>query len=115
MDYKLVIITNKPHDFIEPILKSLNLNEFFEFTLGSDSLDEKKPHPMPLLFSCDKLGISNHEAVMVGDSKNDILAAKSANIDIVAVSYGYNHGESLDKYNPNIIINDFSKLMGLVS
>ena len=115
LDYKLAIITNKPYDFINPILKSLNLDSFFEFSLGGDSLSEKKPHPMPLLYACEKFEITPDEAVMVGDSKNDILAAKSARMDVVAVTYGYNHGESLDIYNPDIIIDDFSKLIGLVS
>ena len=113
--YKLVIITNKPYNFISPILKSLQMEMFFEFCLGGDSLKEKKPHPMPLHFACDKLNIANHDAVMVGDSKNDIIAARSVGIDVVAVTYGYNHGESLDIYNPNIIVEDFSELIRLIS
>lgn len=113
--YSLVVITNKPKDFVKPILNHFGLQELFEFSLGGDSLSQKKPHPMPLLYSCEKLNISPKEALMVGDSKNDIISAKGADIDVVVVSYGYNHGESLQKYNPNIIIDDFSELLEIVS
>ena len=113
--YKMAVITNKPYDFVEPILKDLNMSGLFDLVLGADSLSQKKPHPMPLEYACKKFNISKDEALMVGDSKNDILAAKSAGIDIVAVSYGYNHQESLDIYNPDIIIDDFKELKGLLS
>jgi phosphoglycolate phosphatase len=51
---------------------------------------------------------------MIGDSKNDILAAKNAGIKSIAVNYGYNYGEDISIYKPDIIINDFKKLLELV-
>ena len=109
--YRLTIVTNKPYPFVEPILEALGLNDLFELILGGDSLEKKKPDPMPLLYVCQKLDISPSESVMIGDSKNDILAAKSANMDSIGVTYGYNYGESIERYEPTIVCNRFEDIL----
>jgi len=108
--YKLVIVTNKPFDFVEPILEKLQLKEYFEFYLGGDSLKEKKPHPAPLLYVYDKLKVSVDECVMIGDSKNDILASKACGMQSIGVTYGYNYGEHIKSYEPDVYFSDFSKI-----
>ncbi len=112
--YRLAIITNKPFAFVEPILESLTLSGLFELILGGDSLDKKKPDPLPLLHACEKMNVSAEECVMVGDSKNDILASKAAGIQSIGVTYGYNYGEDIGVYNPTVIIDDFSELLELL-
>ena len=109
--YRLAIVTNKPYIFIEPILEKLGLSNFFELILGGDSLEKKKPDPMPLLYICQKLNIFPNESVMIGDSKNDILASKSANMDSIGVTYGYNYGESIEYYKPTIVYNKFEDIL----
>lgn len=108
--YKLVIVTNKPFDFVEPILEGLKLKEYFEFHLGGDSLKEKKPNPAPLLYVCEKLNVTPEACVMVGDSKNDILAAQACNMQNIGLTYGYNYGEHISTYNPDVYFSDFSDI-----
>ncbi len=108
--YWLVIVTNKPFAFVEPILQKLKLKEYFEFYLGGDSLKQKKPHPAPLLYVCRKLGVEPKACLMVGDSKNDILAAKACHMQSIGVTYGYNYGEHIKRYEPDIYFSDFSKI-----
>ena len=109
--YRLAIVTNKPYSFVEPILKEFGLDNLFELVLGGDSLEKKKPDPMPLLYVCEKLGISTNESVMIGDSKNDILASKSANMDSIGVTYGYNYGESIESYEPTVVYDKFEDIL----
>ena len=109
--YILTIVTNKPYKFIEPILNTLEIKELFEDYIGADSLDVKKPHPKPLLYICNKLGIATNNTVMIGDSKNDILSANSANIDSIGVTYGYNYTQNISYYNPSIIVDDFRDIV----
>ena len=109
--YRLAIVTNKPFAFVAPILEGLALNGLFELILGGDSLSKKKPDPAPLLYVCDKLGVSLEECVMVGDSKNDILAANACAMQSVGVTYGYNYGEAISNYDPTYVIEDFSLLL----
>lgn len=113
-DYTLAIVTNKPFAFVAPILKTLEMDGLFELILGGDSLDEKKPHPMPLLHVCKTLGIQVEDSVMIGDSKNDILAANACNMDSVGVTYGYNYGESIEIHKPTFVIDDFLELTELL-
>jgi len=113
--YTLAIVTNKPFRFVQPILESLNLDNIFELVLGGDSLEEKKPHPEPLLYVCDTFDIPIEESLMIGDSKNDILAANACEMDSVAVTYGYNYGEDIRKHNPSIVIDAFSELLEYLS
>jgi len=108
--YKLVVVTNKPFKFVEPILNDLLLMQYFEFYLGGDSLPEKKPSPAPLLHVCEKLGVNPKECIMVGDSKNDILAAKACNMDSIGVTYGYNYGEHIKEYEPTVYYSHFAEI-----
>ncbi|MGB5505787.1 MAG: phosphoglycolate phosphatase [Sulfurovum sp.] len=112
--YRLSIVTNKPFAFVEPILEGLGMNGLFELILGGDSLPLKKPDPAPLLHVGEKLGVSVKKCVMVGDSKNDILAANACGMQSVGVTYGYNYGEDIGVHNPTVIIDDFSELLELL-
>jgi phosphoglycolate phosphatase len=112
--YELAIVTNKPYIFIEPILKKLDLDRLFSLYLGGDSLDEKKPSAKPLLYLCEKLHYNTEDTLMIGDSKNDIIAANNAKMDSIAVSYGYNYGEDIALYSPSIIIQDFNEMETLL-
>lgn len=112
--YHLAIITNKPYLFIEPILKSLNILKFFDYYIGGDSLVEKKPNPLPLLHVCERLNLSTKESIMVGDSKNDILAGNSCSMDTIGVTYGYNYGEDIESYNPSVVIDNFGEILELL-
>lgn len=109
--YKMVIVTNKPANFVAPILQGLEIDEFFEFYLGGDSLTKRKPDPMPLLYVCEKLNIGVDECVMIGDSKNDIISANRAKMQSVGVTYGYNYGEDIGTYKPTIVVERFADIL----
>ncbi len=109
--YRLAIITNKPFDFINPILEGLDLTNIFELCLGGDSLAKSKPNPEPLLYACKKLNVSIGDSLMIGDSKNDILAANAANMDSIGVSYGYNYEEDIGLYKPQVVVDNFADIL----
>lgn len=112
--YRLAIITNKPEAFIQPLLQGLGLTNFFELTLGGDTLPERKPHPLPLLTASKQLGIAIEKCVMIGDSKNDILAAKAANMESIGLTYGYNYDENLAEHNPEYLFDHFNELLSVL-
>ncbi|WP_018150555.1 phosphoglycolate phosphatase [Leeia oryzae] len=86
---KLACVTNKPLHFTEPLLDVLALDPYFELIIGGDTLPEKKPHPMPLLYTAEVLGVSPHTLLMVGDSENDVKSARAAGCPVWVVDYGY--------------------------
>ncbi|WP_353159005.1 phosphoglycolate phosphatase [Salinisphaera shabanensis] len=105
-----VLVTNKPIAFVGPILEHFELERFFALTLGGDSLNEKKPHPAPLLYSAQQMDIDPARALMIGDSRHDIEAGKAAGFRTLAVSYGYNHGEPVSASEPDYIIDTLAEL-----
>ena len=113
--YRLAIVSNKPFAFIEPILIALGLEGLFEILLGGDSLENRKPDAQPLLHIAQALNVSVEECLMVGDSKNDILAAKAANMESIGLKYGYNYEEDIALYQPEAVFDDFSDIIATLS
>lgn len=109
--YTLALVTNKPIRFVPKILESFGWASLFDMVLGGDSLTTKKPDPAPLLHVCDKLGVMQDKAVMIGDSRNDILAGQNAKIDTLGLSYGYNYGQDIRDLNPTAAFDDFAALV----
>lgn len=56
-------------------------------------------------------GVTAAEALFVGDSRNDVLAARAAGVPCVAVSYGYNHGRPIDEEEPELVLDDLRQLV----
>ncbi len=110
-DLTLSIVTNKPSKFTTPIIKELGINKYFDVVIGGDDLKVKKPEPEPLLEAIRRVDSSIDESLMVGDSKNDILAAKACGMDSVGVSYGYNYDVSISEYNPNLVIDNIKDII----
>jgi len=108
--YKMAICTNKPFKFIEPILDTLKIKHFFKLWIGEDSLAEKKPNALPLVHLVNSLNSTIEKSIMVGDSKNDILAAQNAQMESIGVSYGYNYNENISDYSPTLVIDNFADL-----
>jgi phosphoglycolate phosphatase len=94
--WRLACLTNKPLSFAQPLLQAKGLEGLFTHVFGGDSFARKKPDPLPLLKTCEALGVQPFEVLMVGDSSNDAQAARAAGCPVVLVRYGYNHGEPVD-------------------
>jgi phosphoglycolate phosphatase len=75
------------------LLERLGLSRWLDLIVGGDSCERRKPDPQPLLFACDSLGLPPAQALMVGDSINDLKAARAAGIAVICVTYGYNEGQ----------------------
>lgn len=83
------MITNKNEILAVELLKQLGIADYFSLILGGDSLAEKKPSPLPLKHCAEVLGVDIANMMMVGDSRNDITAAKAAGCFSVGVTFGY--------------------------
>ncbi|NVJ91589.1 MAG: phosphoglycolate phosphatase [Methylocystaceae bacterium] len=87
--FRLALCTNKPYAPTLNLMQALNLGGYFEFVIGGDQVSRKKPDAEMLNLALEQMGVSSQEAVMIGDSPNDIGAAKNAQLRSIAVSYGY--------------------------
>ncbi len=104
----LAICTNKSIELTHLLLKQLKIFDLFTAVTCGDSFAYKKPDPRHLITTCKLMKADPKQAIMVGDSINDIDAAKRANMLSVGVSFGYTL-TPIDELSPNIIINHFNE------
>lgn len=109
-DIKLAIATNKPQQFIQPILQAFNIADYFDWVVGGDFLAVKKPDPYHLFYICEKAGLPPTDAIMVGDSKADIDAANAALMDNILLRQGYGQGMDLSGLGAMLILDDIEAL-----
>ncbi|MCX8662184.1 phosphoglycolate phosphatase [Gilliamella sp. B2911] len=112
--YPLALVTNKPAQFLPALLTSLGIKEYFSLVLGGGDVIKLKPHPAPLYQVMATFGLFSDQLLFVGDSKNDITAAKNANCPTVALSYGYNYGVSIASSKPDFLFDDFKDILTLL-
>ncbi len=108
--YRVGCVTNKAEAFTIPLLKDKGLFDLFEVIVSGDTCAEKKPHPMPLLHAAELMGIGADNALMIGDSRSDVKAARAAGFAIFCMTYGYNHGEDIRNYEPDVVMDSFMEL-----
>ena len=85
----LAVCTNKRTDLSVALLDALGLTKRFKAVVGADQAPRAKPDASHLLHTLDLCGGNPRRALMVGDSINDVLAAKNAGVPVVVVSFGY--------------------------
>jgi phosphoglycolate phosphatase len=107
----LACVTNKPYAPARGLLEALNLLDDFALLIGGDTLPHRKPHPEPLLHCLHHFEVAVADALMVGDSRNDVEAARAAHMKVVALSYGYNHGEPIADSNPDWLVDSLASLI----
>ena len=110
---KLGCVTNKRGRFTEPVLKSLDLFDDFSIVMSGDTLPKKKPDPDQLLHAAETLGTTPEKTLMVGDSVNDLHAARAANMPILCVTYGYNHGNDIADSSPDMLVDSLVEMIEL--
>ena len=93
----IACLTNKPVSYTLPLIQDKGLAPYFSKVFGGDSFERKKPDPLPLLKTCEALQSLPAQTLMVGDSSNDAQAANAAGCPVVLMTYGYNHGEPIQK------------------
>lgn len=112
--YQLGCVTNKAAQFTVPLLKDLGIYDAFGIVVSGDTLPVKKPDPQPLLHAASHFDVAPQDALMLGDSKSDVTAARAAGFQIICMSYGYNHGEDIRNYSPDAVIDSMAELPRLI-
>ncbi len=112
-NYRKAVISNKREFLSRELLARLGLAKYFDIILGSDSAEEKKPSPKPVIKVLESFSVGPDEAVIVGDSNYDIDAGKAAGTKTIAVSYGYREAGLLK--GADFIIGDITELFQVLA
>jgi len=101
----LGVVTTKTAKYSIELLEHMGLMSYFEVLIGREDVEHPKPHPEPIQKALLKLPTVTTDIWMIGDTCMDMLSAKSANVDSVAVTCGYGNYETLSKCSDNIYQN----------
>jgi len=102
------------HRFAGALIARVGFADWVDVVVGGDSCARRKPDPQPLLFACESLQVPPSDSLMVGDSVNDVQAARAAGIPVVCVSYGYNEGRSPLTLDCDALLDSLAELPGLL-
>ncbi|MBZ4192744.1 MAG: phosphoglycolate phosphatase [Candidatus Contendobacter sp.] len=112
--WPLACVTNKAAEFALPLLERLDIGHFFATVIGGECIPHPKPAPDALQLCAERLGVVIESGLMVGDSLNDVGAARSAGCPVVCVPYGYNHGQDIRAARPDAVIDSIADLLALL-
>lgn len=102
----VVCITNKSKEVAEGVLASVFSADSFTLIIGDDGEMPLKPDKAPLLKACRELGITKDEAVMVGDTKTDLDAARNAKMSSIGCLYGFRDKKELVEHGAEHMVED---------
>lgn len=97
-------VTNKAARFTHPLLEKTGLAGSFSTVVCGDEVARGKPDPLCYRLGCERLGVRPAEAIVVGDSENDVSAARAAGLRVLCVPYGYNEGRPVETLAADAIV-----------
>jgi phosphoglycolate phosphatase len=112
--YRNAVVTNKHQHLAEHALELAGLRGLVTLVVGGDRCSARKPDPAPLREACAQLGVGIPDVLMVGDSINDVAAARAAGIPVVCVPYGYNEGNDPHTLDCDAMIETLGELPALI-
>lgn len=110
---KTSLLTTKGQEMAEKIIEHFGLEKYFDLIMGRRDGIAHKPSPEPLQLICKNLNASYSETLIVGDTELDIICGKNAGAKTCAVTYGYGTKKTLEKQEPDLIINSIKELAKL--
>jgi len=112
--FALAVITNKATRFVQPHLVHAGIAGYFTTVVGGDDAIAKKPDAAPLLLAAARLVVAPARMLMVGDSVNDVTAARAAGCPVLVVPYGYNEGAPVQTLAADGIVDSLDAIAGRI-
>jgi phosphoglycolate phosphatase len=112
--FPLACVTNKSERFTRPLLERVGFSSYFEHIVAGDTLEQKKPHPAPVLHACQALGVAPGAMLVIGDSLNDAQAARAAGCPVFCVTYGYNEGHDIRSLDTDALVESLDEAVDLI-
>lgn len=111
----LMVATSKPEKFAHNILAQHDLEKYFDF-IGGSLVDGSRVTKIQVLDHVLKTNEINNadEALMIGDTKYDMIGAKNFNLKTVAVTYGYGTKEELLAAKPDFVVDTPTEILQII-
>lgn len=112
--FLLAAISNRARESLIKSLKVSKIFDYFDVIISADDIENPKPHKDHPLKALKILKVESKNAMIVGDTENDILAGKNAGIKTVGVTYGW-IGKEIKNHNPDFVIDNISELLKIIN
>jgi len=113
--HPLGVVTSKSDPIAHRSLGHVGLAPFFDVVVGTERTEKHKPEPDPVWFALRELGASPEQAVYIGDSPFDVMAANSAGATSIGVTWGASAREQLLEAGSAHIVSTVLELEGLIA
>lgn len=80
---KTAIASSSPKNVIEIIVSKFKLEDYFDYLLSGEEVENGKPAPDVYIETAKKLGIAPNECTVIEDSRNGVIAAKAAGMKCI--------------------------------
>jgi pyrophosphatase PpaX len=114
IDIKMATVTNKGSRGVRHAFDKFGIGKYFDATISADDVSNGKPDPEGIFAVLNRLGVEAEEALFVGDSLNDISAAKKAGVLSVLVGWTLFHEDHYSEFGADFIINKPTELLNLI-
>ncbi|MEM3341294.1 MAG: HAD family hydrolase [Thermoplasmata archaeon] len=114
LEIPMSIVSNKPQQFAEEMVKEYFKTIPFRAVFGNASGRPKKPDPASAFESAEKMGLSPSSIAFAGDSATDILTAKNAGMISIGVLWGFRSQEELKDAGADLIVETPAGITDLV-
>jgi len=107
----MAIVTSKSHIGAVNSTTALSIDHYFDIMIGSDDVQNGKPHPEPVLKALGHFQADPEVAVFIGDSPHDIRSGKQAHVKTIGVTWGPYSRQSLQDSGADVIVDEVAELL----
>ena len=112
---QLGILTGGNHK-ITAMLKHHGIDQYFASVVHCERVEKPKPNPEGFFLAAKECGVEPHEAIMVGDSVQDLMAGKNAGAAfVIAITHGTGKPDYLAACNPDYTVGSLEELAVLLA
>jgi len=111
---RTALVSNLGGKTLAAALSKFRLADYFDIVLSRYDVKNLKPSPEGLHCALAKLGVSLDACIFVGDSLDDVNAAKKAGIRVMIITAGENATEDILAAQPDYVIQSYKELLLLL-
>ncbi|HEX2545600.1 MAG TPA: HAD family hydrolase [Ramlibacter sp.] len=112
--YPMVTISTGSAPRVERFLEHYKVRELFKAVIGSQTTRRMKPHPEPLIYGAQQMGVDPRECLMIGDTTIDVRTGLSAGAQTVGVLCGFGTEDELRDAGVDLILRTTSDLLAVL-
>jgi HAD superfamily hydrolase (TIGR01549 family) len=112
--YPMVTISTGMAPRVDRFLRHYGVRELFTDVIGAQTTRRMKPHPEPLFYAAEKMGVAPGECLMIGDTTVDIRTGVAAGAQTVAVLCGFGTERELRAAGAGLVLRTTSDLLAVL-